>query len=232
MPVPHEAPVIQLEGVSKTYGGNGSPVSALRNANLAIDRGEFTAITGPSGSGKSTMLHILGLLDAEYQGHYRFAGELVSGRSADALSGLRNQAIGFVFQSFHLLPRLTVLENTTLPALYARNRPLEECRMVAQARLEDMGLGDRLQHRPAELSIGQRQRAAIARALVNHPRVLLADEPTGSLDSKTGQEILNILLDLHRSGATLVLVTHDSDVASVATRIIHLHDGHTRDGLA
>jgi len=227
-----EREVIRLERVSKTYRRNGTPVEALRDVDLTIRQGEFTAIVGRSGSGKSTMLHILGLLDAEYEGTYWLDGECVSGRTADELAVFRNREIGFVFQSFHLLPDLTILENTALPALYAGDKSPEECHARARERLVEMGLGHRLDHRPMELSIGQRQRAAIARALVNEPRVLLADEPTGALDTKTTQEILDIMLALHRGGATLVLVTHDRDVAAVAERAIHLSDGQTNDGMA
>jgi putative ABC transport system ATP-binding protein len=223
--------VIRLEGVSKTYRRNGVPVQALRDVDLTIRAGEFTAIIGRSGSGKSTMLHILGLLDAEYEGEYWLEGQRVSGRSADELAVFRNREIGFVFQSFHLLPDLTILENAALPALYAGTNP-DECDAVARARLIEMGLEHRLDHRPMELSIGQRQRAAIARALVNRPGVLLADEPTGALDTKTTQEILDVLLELHRAGSTLVLVTHDPEVAAVAQRVIHLRDGQTSDGVA
>lgn len=224
-------PVIHLEGVTKTYRREGTPVLALRGVDLVIRPGEFAAITGRSGSGKSTLLHILGLLDAEYDGAYRFDGELVSGLDGQALARLRNRKIGFVFQSFHLLPQLSILENAALPALYAGRAPAD-CRAAARARLEQMGLGDRLEHRPMELSIGQRQRAAIARALVNEPRVLLADEPTGALDTRTAQEILDILHDLHRDGATVVLVTHDREVGDAAERIIHITDGQTNDGVA
>jgi putative ABC transport system ATP-binding protein len=224
------SPVIRLEGISKTYQRNGTAVRALREVNLVIHPGEFAAIMGRSGSGKSTMLHILGLIDAEYEGRYWFDGDLVSGRSADQLASLRNRAIGFVFQSFHLLPQLSILENVTLPALYAGDRTARQCREAAGARLEEMGLGARIHHRPAELSIGERQRAGIARALVNGPRVVLADEPTGALDSKTTEEILDIFHRLHRNGATLVLVTHDHDVGAAAERIIRIRDGQTHDG--
>jgi putative ABC transport system ATP-binding protein len=228
-PQPAEA-LIRLDRVSKTYRRAGVPVPALYDINLVIPRGEFAAIMGRSGSGKSTLLHILGLLDAEYEGSYWLDGELVSGRSADDLAPLRNRQIGFVFQSFHLLPQLTILENAALPALYAGDRSREECQAIARDRLADMGLAHRLDHRPMEISIGQRQRAAIARALVNEPRVILADEPTGALDSKTAVEILDILRALNRSGVTLVLVTHDAEVGAVAERIIHLSDGQTPDG--
>jgi len=226
-----DTPVIRLDGVSKTYSRNGSSVRALREVSLVIRPGEFAAIMGRSGSGKSTMLHILGLIDAEYEGQYWFDGNLVSGRSSDELASLRNRAIGFVFQSFHLLPQLSILENAALPALYAGDRTPEQCRAVARARLEQMGLGKRIEHRPGELSIGERQRAGIARALANDPRVVLADEPTGALDSKTSDEILDIFHRLHQSGSTLVLVTHDPDVGAAAERIIHIRDGQTHDGV-
>jgi putative ABC transport system ATP-binding protein len=232
-PAPADAPqfpVIQLEGVSKTYRRHGAVVEALRGVDLIIRQGEFAAIMGRSGSGKSTLLHILGLLDDEYEGTYRLDGELVSGLSPDKLARLRNRKIGFVFQSFHLLPQLSILENAELPALYAGRAP-SECRAAARARLEQMGLAERLEHKPMELSIGQRQRAAIARALVNEPRMLLADEPTGALDTRTAEEILDILHSLHRDGATVVLVTHDREVSESVERIIHITDGQTYDGV-
>jgi putative ABC transport system ATP-binding protein len=226
-----QAPVIRLQHVAKTYSRGGASVDALRGVDLVIEQGEFTAIMGRSGSGKSTMLHILGLIDADYSGEYWFDGTLVSGRSADELSSLRNRAIGFVFQSFHLLPQLSILENAALPALYAGDRAAGACYAVARERLEQMGLGERLEHRPLELSIGQRQRAAIARSLVNSPRLILADEPTGALDSRTAAEILGVLRDLNRAGTTLVIVTHDREVGVEADRIIHILDGQTSDGV-
>jgi len=186
---------------------------------------------GPSGSGKSTLLHILGLLDADYEGTYHLGGERMSGRSPDELSRLRNREIGFVFQQFHLLPQLTILENAALPALYARDRSPEECRCLARERLVQVGLANRLDHRPNEISSGQRQRTAIARALVNEPRLILADEPTGALDSKSAQELMDLFSELHEAGSTILLITHDRDVASVAERIIHVRDGQTIDGL-
>lgn len=232
-PAPEAAParVIRMANVAKTYGRNGANVAALRGIDLAIREGEFVAIMGRSGSGKSTLLHIIGLIDTEYEGSYWLDGRLVSGRTAEELATLRNRTIGFVFQTFLLLPQMTILENAELPALYARDRSPQECRAIARARLEEMGLGHRLDHKPGELSIGQRQRAAIARALVNRPRVLLADEPTGALDSRTADEILDIFARLHRDGATIVMVTHDPDVAAAAERIIHVRDGQTSDGL-
>jgi putative ABC transport system ATP-binding protein len=226
-----EKPLIALSGVSKTYAHEGVPVHALRGVELAAARGELLAVMGPSGSGKSTLLHVLGLLDSGYPGTYHFDGELISGREGDELSGLRNREIGFVFQQFHLLPQLSILENATLPALYARDRAPDVCEKLARERLIEVGLADRLGHRPNQLSSGQRQRAAIARALVNEPRLILADEPTGALDSKTAQEIMDLFLQLHAAGSTIVLITHDLDVASAAERIVHIRDGQIIDGL-
>ena len=216
---------MRLRDVYKTYQMGGTEVAALRGVDVDIRTGEFVAIMGPSGSGKSTLLHVLGLVDTEYDGRYELGDQVVSGHTADDLAELRNREIGFVFQAFFLLPQLSILDNAALPALYARNRSPDDCRAEARARLQEMGLGDRLEHRPQELSIGQRQRAAIARALVNQPRVILADEPTGSLDSKTAREILDIFADLHRRGATIVMVTHDHEVAASAERVIHVRDG-------
>jgi len=225
-------PEIRLRNVARTYRRSGVPVPALQGIDLEIARGQFAAIMGPSGSGKSTLLHILGLVDTEYEGSYELGGRVVSGFCSDELAGLRNREIGFVFQAFHLLPQLSVLENAALPALYARDRPPEVCRQEARRRVEEMGLGDRLLHRPHQLSMGQRQRVAIGRALVNQPRVLLADEPTGALDSKTAGEILEIFGELHRRGSTIVLVTHNREVASVAERVIQVRDGRIHDGMA
>lgn len=223
-------PLIQLQGISKTYDQAEVPVHALQDIDLEIHEGEFVAIMGPSGSGKSTLLHILGLLDSEYEGRYTLNGQEISTLDGDELAPVRNREVGFVFQTFQLLPGLSILENAALPALYAGDRSEEECFERARAHLEQMGLGARLEHRPTQLSIGQRQRAAIARALVNEPSLLLADEPTGSLDSKTVQEILGIFADLYEQGRTVVLVTHDRDVAHTARRVIHVRDGCTDDG--
>ena len=224
-------PLIRLSGVSRTFDRDGVPVAALHGVDLEIARGELAAVVGPSGSGKSTLLHILGLLDWDYEGTYHLAGRLVSGLGRDELSVLRNRSIGFVFQQFHLLPQLSILENAALPALYAKRLAPDECERRARERLEQMGLGHRLSHRPSELSAGQRQRAAIARALVNEPELILADEPTGALDSKNVREILGLLVDLHRAGSTLVIITHDAEVAAVARRTIHVRDGQTLDGV-
>jgi putative ABC transport system ATP-binding protein len=223
--------LVRLASISKEYRREGVPVRALRSVDLEVRRGEFVAVMGPSGSGKSTLLHIIGLLDADYEGRYELAGRLVSGCSSDELARIRSREIGFVFQTFQLLPGLSILENAELPALYARDRSAQECRAAARGRLEQMGLAHRLAHRPSELSIGQRQRAAIARALVNGPSLLLADEPTGALDSRTAQEILGVLAELHRAGTTILLVTHDRDVASCAGRVVCVRDGEMRSGV-
>ena len=223
--------LLAARGIEKSFPVGDRRLGVLHGVDLELQKGELLGLVGASGAGKSTLLHILGLLDAEYDGRYVFDGQLVSGLSPDELSRLRNRKIGFVFQQFHLLPQLTILENAALPALYAGGQP-RACRAAARQRLEQMGLGERLDHRPTELSIGQRQRAAIARALVNEPRVILADEPTGALDSRTAMEILDLLRELHRGGATVVLVTHDHEVGDAAERIIHIRDGTTDDGVA
>lgn len=228
---PGSDPLIRLSGVCKTYGRDGVPVRALRGVDLEVASGELVAVMGPSGSGKSTLLHVLGLLDADYEGSYLLDGERMDGRSADELSVLRNRSIGFVFQQFHLLPQLSILENVALPALYGRQLDGAACDRAARERLAQVGLSDRLEHRPAELSSGQRQRAAVARALVNDPHLILADEPTGALDSKNVREILELFGALHREGSTIVIITHDRDVAAVAERAIHVRDGQTIDGV-
>jgi putative ABC transport system ATP-binding protein len=219
------APAIALRDIYKTYEMGGAPVAALRGVDVDVARGEFVAVMGPSGSGKSTLLHVLGLVDTDYKGTYELAGRRVSGHSSDELATIRNREIGFIFQAFFLLPQMSILDNAALPALYAREKSPEECREIARARLEEMGLGNRVSHKPTELSIGQRQRAAIARALINNPSVLLADEPTGALDSKTAREILEIFTELHRRGSTIIMITHDNEVAAAAERSIHVRDG-------
>jgi len=216
--------VIRSEGLAKHYVLGSETVKALDGVDLVIERGEFVAIMGPSGSGKSTFMNLLGCLDTPTRGEYWLNGERVSELSDDELARVRNRSIGFVFQTFNLLPRATSLHNVELPLIYAGVSPKER-RERAEAKLALVGLEDRMDHRPPELSGGQRQRVAVARALVNEPALLLADEPTGNLDSKTGAEIMDVLLKLNREGQTIVLVTHEHDIAAFARRQVHLRDG-------
>jgi len=220
--------LIQLDEVTKTYDAGESAVQALRGIDVAIQQGEFVAIIGPSGSGKSTLMHIIGCLDSPSEGKYWLDGEDVATLSARALARIRNQKIGFVFQTFNLLPRATILKNVELPLLYA-GLPRAERRERAMAVLERVGLGNRSKARPNELSGGQRQRVAIARALVNNPSLVLADEPTGNLDQKTGAEIIDIFEDL-AGEETIVLVTHDPAIASRTGRRIKIVDGQIVNG--
>jgi putative ABC transport system ATP-binding protein len=217
--------VIQLIDVKKSYvSDKGVEVHALRGVSLEIRRGEFVAIMGPSGCGKSTLMNVIGTLDRPTAGEYRVGGEPVSALSDEALSALRNRRIGFVFQAFNLLPLLTATENVELPLVYAKDEPADG-RARAVAALARLGLTDRADHRPGELSGGQQQRVAIARALVTDPDVLVADEPTGNLDSRASLEVMAILQDLWRQGKTVVLVTHELDVARFAPRLVTLKDG-------
>ncbi|MBD3224575.1 MAG: ATP-binding cassette domain-containing protein [Caldithrix sp.] len=202
----------------------GEDVCALSSIDLVINENEYVAIMGPSGSGKSTLMNILGCLDVATSGDYFLAGANVSELSDDALAEIRNRRIGFIFQTFNLLPRSSLLQNVELPLIY-RGINARERRQLAEASIARVGLGDRMKHKPNELSGGQRQRVAIARALVNNPSVILADEPTGNLDSKTGQEIMEILNQLHAVGNTIILVTHEHEIAQNAERIIQLKDG-------
>ncbi len=216
--------LIRTENITKVYSLGKTVVEALRGITLTIEQGEYVAIMGPSGSGKSTLMHLLGCLDTPTSGKYYFEGKDISTLNDLELAALRNQKVGFVFQTFNLLPRLTALENVELPLVYAGvNKRLRQKR--AQAMLERVGLADRLSHRPNELSGGEMQRVAIARALVNTPSVLLADEPTGNLDSKTGAEIMKIFDTLANEGNTIILVTHDQNIARYAKRVIHIVDG-------
>lgn len=221
---PNTPPVIDIAGVRKVYDLGKTQVLALAGLDLRIHRNEYVAIMGPSGSGKSTLMNLLGCLDTPTEGHYRFAGEDVAEMDDDALADIRNRQIGFVFQSFNLLPRASILRNVELPLIYAGLDP-ETRAAQARAALEKVGLGNRLEHRPNELSGGQRQRVAIARALVNEPALLLADEPTGNLDSRTGEEIMGLFEELYRAGHTLVVVTHEDDIARHARRLVRLRDG-------
>ncbi|MBK6638889.1 MAG: ABC transporter ATP-binding protein [Rhodocyclaceae bacterium] len=216
--------MIEVSGLGKDYAMGNTLVAALRGVDLRIDRGEFVAIMGASGSGKSTFMNLLGCLDKPSRGRYRLAGEEVSGLSGDALARVRNQRIGFVFQHFNLLARTSALDNVALPLLYGHT-PAAERTQRARQRLSEVGLGERLAHQPSQLSGGQQQRVAIARALVNNPTLLLADEPTGALDTHTSLEIMALLQALNRGGLTVVLVTHEHDIARHARRIITFRDG-------
>ena len=199
-------------------------VEALRGVSFYIDKGEFVAIMGPSGSGKSTLMHIIGCLDQPTEGNFIIGGKDVSKLNDDRLAEIRNKRIGFVFQQFNLLSRTSVLHNVEIPLIYAGLKSKQRRKLAMQA-LESVGLGDRVKHKPNEISGGEKQRAAIARALVNDPLIILADEPTGNLDTKTGEEIMKIFYKLHQQGHTLIIVTHEAEVARHARRIIHLRDG-------
>jgi len=222
-------PIIRLDRVSRTYAMGRLAVHALRNVSLEVRPGEFVAIVGPSGSGKSTMMNILGCLDRPTTGSYRLAGTPVGELDDDSLARLRSRTIGFVFQSYNLLPRTSAIDNVATPLLYQGVGRAERQRR-ARAALERLGLADRARHEPTELSGGQQQRVAVARALVTEPALILADEPTGNLDSHTGAEVIALLRELHDSGRTVVLITHDADVAAMANRQIHLRDGRIADG--
>jgi putative ABC transport system ATP-binding protein len=217
-------PIIRLDRISRTYAMGKLAVHALNDVSLHVRQGEFVAIVGPSGSGKSTMMNILGCLDRPTAGQYLLAGTPVAGLDDDALARLRSRTIGFVFQSYNLLPRTTALDNVTTPLLY-QNVSRRERAARARAALERLGLGDRLDHEPSELSGGQQQRVAIARAIVTDPAMLLADEPTGNLDSASGRDVMGLLHELNDAGRTIVLITHDAEVARTANRQIHLLDG-------
>jgi putative ABC transport system ATP-binding protein len=218
--------LIELEGITRVYRSGSLAVEALKGIDLTIREGEFVAVMGSSGSGKSTLMNIVGCLDRPTEGTFFLRGEDVSTLSKDRLAGIRNRTIGFVFQSFNLLPRTSALENVELPLLYAQDElSWKEMHARAEEALEQVGLGDRMDHTPAELSGGQQQRVAIARALVTRPSLLLADEPTGNLDTRTGLEVMDMLQQLNRTGLTIVMVTHEPDVAQGAKRTVTLRDG-------
>lgn len=226
-------PIIEVEGLSKEYPMGEGVVHALREVSFRVETGAFVALMGPSGSGKSTLMHLLGCLEMPTSGRYRLNGRDVSRLSRRERADVRNQHIGFVFQSFNLLPRLSTLENVMLPLLYRRQRRDGDNgreKVLAQIALQQVGLSDRIYHRPTELSGGQRQRVAIARALVTDPSLILADEPTGNLDSRTGADILDLLAALNENGRTIILVSHDAEVAARARRLLHMRDGRVVDG--
>jgi putative ABC transport system ATP-binding protein len=222
--VPHAGPVIEITDLRKVYSNGSLEVEALRGVSLRIEQGEYVAVMGPSGSGKSTLMHILGCLDILSTGNYLLAGEDVSGLTETELAVIRNQRIGFVFQQFNLLPALTAWRNVELPLCYSGvDKVARKARAIEV--LERVGLGDRVQHKPTELSGGQQSRVALARALVNRPAMILADEPTGALDTHSTNDVLSVFGDLHSAGHTIVLITHEEDVATHADRIVRLRDG-------
>ena len=218
------AKIIHIEQLKKIYHLGKVKVEALRGVSFEINSGEFVSIMGPSGSGKSTLMHIIGCLDYPTGGKYFLSGQDVSKLNDNQLALFRNQKIGFVFQEFNLLPKATILRNVELPLTYNSTNSRNKKRLAVQA-LEAVGLGDRLKHRPNEISGGEKQRVAIARALINRPSIILADEPTGNLDSKTGQDIMKMIDKLHDEGNTIILVTHEAEIARYGKRIIHLKDG-------
>jgi len=216
--------IMKIENLEKTYHLGKVEVEALRGVSFEINTGDFISIMGPSGSGKSTLMHIIGCLDYPTEGKYFLSGQDVSKLNDNQLALFRNQKIGFVFQQFNLLPRATILRNVELPLTYSKINS-ENIKEKAIEALEKVGLGNRLKHKPNEISGGQKQRVAVARALVNHPSIILADEPTGNLDSKTGQDIMRMIDKLHDDGNTIILVTHEAEIARYARRVIHLKDG-------
>jgi len=222
MPTDSDKPLVHLDGINKIYSDGALRVHALRDANLRVNRGEFVSVMGPSGSGKSTLLHILGCLDHPTEGRYLFDGEDTSGFSDERLAMTRNRRIGFVFQSFNLLLRESALENVSLPLMYAGEA---DAKARSKAALERAGLGERMGHRPGQLSGGEQQRVAIARAMVKQPDIILADEPTGNLDTQVGANIMDVFRELHSDGLTIILITHNPEIGAMAQRQLRLRDG-------
>ena len=223
-PLPNGRPIIEMEGIRKVYDTGKVKVEALKGIDLKIGKGEFVAIVGPSGSGKSTLMNLVGCLDTPSGGDYFIGGEKVAGLSRDALAEVRNRRVGFVFQAFNLLPQITAFENVEMPLVFGGVPPKERRARVAEL-LDRVGLGDRMDHKPTELSGGQMQRVAIARALAMDPDIVLADEPTGNLDTTSGTDIMGVFLDLWKQGSTLVVITHDMALARRASRIVEIRDG-------
>jgi len=221
--------MIQMENVTRVFDTGKVKVSALRGIDLTVENGELLAIMGPSGSGKSTLMHIMGCLDTPTSGEYELDGEIIRDQSDDRLADIRNRKIGFVFQSFNLLPYASAFENVELPLIFAGMSTRKRQKRVTEL-LERVGLGDRMTHKPSELSGGQQQRVAIARAMVNDPKIIMADEPTGNLDSKSGQEIMDLFSDLWKAGNTIVMITHDPVVSEQCRRVVHLKDGLIENG--
>ncbi|HNZ36727.1 MAG: ABC transporter ATP-binding protein [Candidatus Marinimicrobia bacterium] len=222
--------LIELKDIVKIYKVGSEEVHALRGVNLSIQPNEYVSIMGPSGSGKSTLMNIIGCLDTPTSGRYELEGVPVHEMDDNQLAEIRNRKIGFVFQTFNLLPRVNALHNVELPLIYS-GIPAAKRKILAEAAIEKVGLSDRKNHKPNELSGGQRQRVAIARALVNNPSIILADEPTGNLDSATGEEIMQIFKDLHEAGNTVVIITHEKDIAERAKRIVHIRDGNIAEDI-
>jgi len=221
---PFDGAIIRMEGIRKVYDTGTVRVEALTGLDLSVGKGEFVAIVGPSGSGKSTLMNLIGCLDTPTEGEYLLAGERVAGLSRDQLADVRNRRVGFVFQNFNLLPQISALENVALPLLFGGAAPKKRRERAAEL-LAKVGLGDRMDHRPTELSGGQMQRVAIARAMAMNPDILLADEPTGNLDSTSGGDIMSVFSDLWKTGSTLVVITHDASLARRASRIVEIRDG-------
>ena len=221
--------IVQLENVCKNYFQGKEPVPVLHDISMAVEQGEYIAIMGPSGSGKTTLMNLLGCLDVPTSGSYLLEGKDIGSLSDDALADIRNESIGFVFQNFHLLPKMTALDNVALPLLY-RGVSLKDRRARAEAALKLMGLGERMDFYPNQLSGGQQQRVAIARALVGNPTLLLADEPTGALDQKTGKQVMALFRELNEEGRTIIMITHDMNIAKHARRVVHIIDGELTEG--